>query len=228
MMERRSIRGNASLSKSDTTPQEATMSTKHEDGQGGNITILEHGSTTAPMRFRIIAAKDGARAPAPDCHPSQTEDFTVLRGTLDLGVIDGKQILLKAGETFHVPAGVYHLAANGGDDEMELEAVLTPGLESGDMFTDLYAVMREHRGLAQFARVSVVLRRYTSSIQFKTPVRAVMIVAAALARLFGVRALPAGIASSATSPDFTRTSTSTPTSARRQRHCGRHSARISP
>jgi hypothetical protein len=29
---------------------------------------------------------------------------------------------------------------------MESEAVLTPGLESGDMFTELYAVLREHRG----------------------------------------------------------------------------------
>jgi hypothetical protein len=173
------------------------MSTKHEDGQGGSITILEHGSTTAPMRFRFIVPKGGTRPPAPECHPSQTEDFTVLRGAFDLGVIDGKRIILKAGDTFHLPAGVYHLPANGGDDEMEVESVLTPGLESGDMFTDLFAVLRAHRGLAQFARVSVVFRRYATSIHFKAPVRAVMIVAAAIARLFGVRTLPAGIASPA-------------------------------
>jgi mannose-6-phosphate isomerase-like protein (cupin superfamily) len=172
------------------------MSTKHEDGQGGSITILEHGSTTAPMRFRMILPK-GVSPPASECHPSQTEDFTVFRGTLDLGVIDGKRILLKAGDTFHLPAGVYHLPANGGDDELELESVLTPGLESGDLFTDLYPVLREHRGLAQFVRVSVVFRRYTRSIHFKAPVRAVMIVVAAIARLFGVRTLPAGIASPA-------------------------------
>jgi mannose-6-phosphate isomerase-like protein (cupin superfamily) len=172
------------------------MSTKHEDGLGGSITILEHGSTTAPMRFRMIMPKNFG-PPAPECHPSQTEDYTILRGTLDLGVIDGKRIMLKAGDTFHLPAGVYHLPANGGDDELEFESVLTPGLESADMFAGIYAATREHRGLAQFVRVSVVCRRHARSMRFKAPVRAVMIVAAAIARLFGVRTLPASVASPA-------------------------------
>ncbi len=166
------------------------MSLTHEDGQGGSITILEHGSATAPMRFRMIMPKD-VGPPAAECHPSQAEDFTVLRGTLDLGVVDGKRVVLKAGDTFHLPAGVYHLPANGGDDELEFEAVLTPGLESGDMFTDLYGVMRERRGLAQFAGVSVVFRRHTDAIRFKAPIRAVMTVVAAIARLVGVKTLPA-------------------------------------
>ena len=161
------------------------MSTKHIDGQGGSITILEHGSTTAPMRFRMIMPKD-VGPPAPECHPSQTEDFTVLRGTLDLGTVDGERVVLNAGDTFHLPKGVYHLPANRGDCELEFEAVLTPGLESGDMFTDLYAVLRGHRGLGQFARVSMVFRRYANSIHFKAPVRAVMSVVAAIARLVGV------------------------------------------
>jgi hypothetical protein len=56
------------------------MSTKHEDGQGGSITILEHGSATTPMRFRMILPNVGP--PAAECHPSQAEDYTVLRGTL--------------------------------------------------------------------------------------------------------------------------------------------------
>ena len=142
------------------------------------------------MRFRMTLPKDMG-PPAPECHPSQTEDFTVLRGTLDLGVIGGKRVVLKAGETFHLPAGVYHLPANGGDGELEFEAVLTPGLESGAMFTDLYAVLSEHRGLAQFARVAIVFRRYTKAIHFKAPVRAVMSVVAAAARLFGMRTPPA-------------------------------------
>ena len=161
------------------------MSTKHEDGRGGSITILEHGDATAPMRFRMILPK-GVRPPAPECHPSQTEDYTVLRGTLDAGVIDGKRVVLKAGDTYHIPAGVFHLPANGGDDECELESVLTPGLESGDMFRDLYAVFREHRGLSQFVRASMVFRRYTKSIHFKAPVQAAMSVTAATARLLGV------------------------------------------
>lgn len=161
------------------------MSTRHEDGQGGSITIIEHGSATAPMRFRMVMPK-GVSPPAPECHPSQTEDFTVLRGALDLGDVDGRRVVLKAGETYHLPAGVYHLPACASEAEVEFEAVLTPGLESGDMFTELYAVVREHRGVARFARVSMVFRRYARAIEFKAPVRAAMGVAAAVARLFGV------------------------------------------
>lgn len=166
------------------------MSTTHEDGQGGHITILEHGSATAPMRFHMILPKNGG-PPAPECHPSQTEDFKVLRGTLDLGVIDGKRVLLKAGDTFHLPAGVYHQPNSGGDDDVEFEAVLTPGLESADMFTNLYAVFRERRGLARFAGVSLVLHRYTRSIRFKAPVRAVMAIVSVIARFSGFGTLPA-------------------------------------
>ena len=162
------------------------MSSKHEDGQGGSITILEHGSASAPMRFRMIMPKD-VGPPAPESHPSQSEDFKVLRGTLDLGVVAGKRVVLNAGDSFHLPAGVYHLPANAGDGELEFEAVLTPGLASGDMFTELYQVFREHRGLAQFARVSIVFRRHTAAIRFRAPVRAVMSVVATTARLLGVR-----------------------------------------
>ena len=157
----------------------------HEDGLGGSITILEHGSETAPMRFRMILPK-GFGPPAAEYHPSQTEDYRILRGTLDLGKIGGKRVLLRAGDTYHLPAGTYHLPLNGGDDELEFEATLTPGRVSADMFAALYQVTREHRGLAQFARVAMVMRQFTRVITFSAPVAAVMCVVAGLARIFGV------------------------------------------
>lgn len=161
------------------------MSSTHEDGLGGSITILEYGNHIAPMRFRMILPR-GLAPPASECHPSQTEDFKVLRGTLDLGVIDGQHVVL-AGDSYHLPAGVYHLPRNPGDTDMEFEAVLNPGLESADMFTDLYAVVREHRGLGRISRAAMVFRRYSRAIHFKAPVRAGMAVVAAIARLFGVK-----------------------------------------
>ncbi len=166
------------------------MNSRHEDGLGGSITILEQGSTTAPMRFRMILPK-GLSPPAPECHPSQAEDFRVLRGVLDLGVIDGKRLLLKAGETYHLPAGVYHQPACAEGTEVEIEATLTPGLESGAMFAALYTAVRNHRGLGQFVRVSMVMRRYVRVIAFRASVRAVMRVVAALGSFFGVEALTA-------------------------------------
>ncbi|HWB81586.1 MAG TPA: cupin domain-containing protein [Nannocystaceae bacterium] len=130
----------------------------------------------------------GMQPPAPECHPTQTEDFTVLRGTLDLGVVDGRRVVLNAGDTFHLPAGVYHLPANRTDDELEFEAVLTPGLESAEMFGDLYTVMREHRGLGQFARVAMVFRCYRRTITFKPVVRLVMRIVAGVASAVRLKA----------------------------------------
>jgi mannose-6-phosphate isomerase-like protein (cupin superfamily) len=158
----------------------------HENGLGGSITILEPGSETAPMRFRMIQPK-GFGPPAPEYHRAQTEDFRVLRGTLDVGTIDGKRVLVRAGETYHVPAGTYHQPLNGGDDELEYESTLTPGRESAAFFAALYQVTRDHRGLAQFARLAMVMRRFVRVITFSPPVGGAMIVVAGLARMFGVR-----------------------------------------
>jgi len=161
------------------------MSTTHEDGLGGHITILERGDASAPLRFRMVMPR-GFGPPAPECHPSQREDFHVLRGTLDLGVVDGARVVLRVGDSYTLPAGVYHLPANAGEDELEFEATLTPGLDAAQMFAALYAATRQHRGLGRFARVAMIFRRHAKTIAFPAPVRVVMIVVAALASLFGV------------------------------------------
>jgi mannose-6-phosphate isomerase-like protein (cupin superfamily) len=162
------------------------VSTTHEDGLGGHITILERGDATAPLRFRMVMPR-GFGPPARECHPSQREDFHVLRGTLDLGRIDGARVVLRAGDSYTLPAGVYHLPANAGEDELEFESTLTPGLDAAQMFVSLYAATREHRGLGRFARQAIIFRRHAQTIAFGAPVRAVMIVVAAMAPYFGVR-----------------------------------------
>jgi mannose-6-phosphate isomerase-like protein (cupin superfamily) len=159
----------------------------YEDGLGGHITILQDGDATTPMRFRMLMPK-GFGPPAPERHPAQREDFRVLRGTLDLGKVGGERVILQAGDSFTLPAGTYHLPANAGDGELEFEATLTPGLDSGKMFAALYDATRKHSGLGRFARVAMVFRRHRNTISFPPPVRIVMGLVAGLARLLGVRA----------------------------------------
>jgi quercetin dioxygenase-like cupin family protein len=159
------------------------MNNVHESGGGGSITILEPGSATTPMRFRMVAGK-GVAPPAPECHPSQTEDFKVISGTLDLGMVNGVHVVLQAGDTFHLPAGVPHLP--NATEGTVFEATLTPGLETADMFIDLFAAFREHKGFGQFVRIAMVMRRYRTNIRFSPPINAVMAVVATAARAFGV------------------------------------------
>lgn len=163
------------------------MSVIHEDGLGGSITILEAGDETAPMRFRMVLPK-GMSPPAPECHREQREDFRVLRGTLDLGTVGGRRVVLRAGDVYELPCGAYHLPANGGEGELEFEATLTPGLDAAEMFAGLYRAMREHQALARVAHTATVFRRHTRAINFKLPVRVALAVVAAVARLLGQRA----------------------------------------
>ncbi|HKP64514.1 MAG TPA: cupin domain-containing protein [Polyangiales bacterium] len=145
----------------------------HHDGLGGSITILEHGDAVAPMRFRMCMPR-GFGPPAAERHPRQREEFRVLRGTLDLGIIDGARVLLRAGDTFSLPAGKYHRPLNGGDDELEFEATLTPGLDAAEMFASLYAATREHAGIARFVQVAGVFQRHSATLTFAWPVQLVM------------------------------------------------------
>jgi quercetin dioxygenase-like cupin family protein len=167
------------------------MSITHESGSGGSMTILERGSATTPMRFRMVAGK-GVAPPAPECHPSQSEDFNVISGTLDLGMVDGKHVVLKAGDTFHIPAGVPHLP--NADEGCVFEATLTPGLETADMFAGIYKATREHVGFGRFVRIAIVMRQYRTNICFSPQVNAVMAVVATVARALGVK-MSVGVAS---------------------------------
>ena len=69
----------------------------YEDGLGGSITLLEEGDEERPTRFRMVMPP-GFGPPAPECHPSQTEHFEVLRGTLDLGDVHGEHVVLHEGD----------------------------------------------------------------------------------------------------------------------------------
>ena len=132
----------------------------------------------------MVAGK-GMAPPAPECHPSQTEDFKVISGTLDLGMVNGKHVVLKSGETFHLPAGVAHhpLAAEG----CVFEATLTPGLEMADLFAGLFEAAREHKGFGRFIRIAMLMRQHRTNITFSPAINAVMAVVATVAGAVGLK-----------------------------------------
>jgi len=161
----------------------------YEDGMGGSITLVQLGDHERPTVFRMIMPK-GFGPPAAEYHPQQREDFRVLRGTLDLGPIDGQRVVLNAGDTYSLPAGVLHLPRNGGDDELEFEATLTPGLATAEMFAQVYTETRARRGLGRFVRVAMAFRRHGETIDFPQPVRTILDAVATLGRALGVQPTP--------------------------------------
>ena len=46
-------------------------------------------------------------------------DFRILRGKLSLGKVEGRDVVLAAGDTFTLPAGVFHKPATVGEEPVE-------------------------------------------------------------------------------------------------------------
>lgn len=80
-------------------------------------------------------------------HPLQDEHFEVLAGSAVFHV-EGRELVLDAGQTIDVPAGTRHTFANAGDEEMRVLFEFRPALDSTDLFYELYF------GAAQAGRVN--------------------------------------------------------------------------
>ena len=156
------------------------------DGHGGSITILEEGSATTPMRYRMALPR--GFGPPPEHHPRQEEHFRVISGVLDLGYVDGKRVALRAGETYVLPAGTTHHPMSNQVEPVVFEATLTPGLASAAMFRSIYATMRTQHGVGLAMRMAMVVERHRAEIRFALPVRILLRLLARAARLLDVRA----------------------------------------
>jgi quercetin dioxygenase-like cupin family protein len=65
-------------------------------------------------------------------HPGQEERFTITAGEAHF-TVEGKEVLVRAGETIVVPVGVRHSEANHGSVEIEGVVELRPALRSREM-----------------------------------------------------------------------------------------------
>lgn len=75
-------------------------------------------------------------------HPDQDEDFEVLSGTIVMSV-QGRKSVGKQGFKHTVKAGVPHVWANGGDDELHCRVTLSPALQMEQFFEVLFGLVRD-------------------------------------------------------------------------------------
>lgn len=110
----------------------------HNPKTGQTITFLATARDFDGEVFRAEGAfPPGAVAGVEHIHPLQDERFEVLAGTAAFQV-EGREVVLGAGETIDVPAGTRHTFGNGGDDEMRVLFEFRPALDSTDLFYELY------------------------------------------------------------------------------------------
>ena len=167
------------------TPQPLPLETI-DAGADGRLTILEEGDDTTPLRATMVMGP-GMGPPAPEHHPEQTEAFTVLRGRLDLGMVDGRHVVLSPGETMTIPPGTDHQPRAADDQEVEFEFTLTPGYDHAALFRALFNTARDHRGLARVVRFARLFQRFRHIIRFGRAFSMVLASMAAVAGLLGIR-----------------------------------------
>lgn len=128
---------------------------------GERYTVLATGETTGGARVQI----DDVAAPGPSQrqtsrHPTQTERFTVLTGTLGLR-INGEEHMLGAGDTMLVPAGAGHLPRNAGTDDVHFVTELEPAGRFEAFLAAITAVNQSGTsGFGYLLRVAAVLRQF--------------------------------------------------------------------
>jgi hypothetical protein len=106
---------------------------------------------------------------------------------LDLGTVNGRHVEVRAGETLILPAATFHRPGNRHTEPVEVEAALTPGLDSARMFTSLYRILREHKRLGMALRMALLFERHRREVEFPRPVLAALGGLAKVARFAGVR-----------------------------------------
>ena len=74
-----------------------------------------------------------SKEPAPHYHPRQKEDFTVLSGELNVR-LDGKIIVLKKGDTLHIPPYKVHSMWNNTGGKTVLNWKVQPALNTENLF----------------------------------------------------------------------------------------------
>lgn len=98
-----------------------------------------------------------AGMPPEHLHPSQTERFEVLEGSMRT-IVDGAERVYGPGEPFEVPAGTPHQMAAEEPTRMRWE--VRPALRTADFFEALYAAIAAE----DWGRVPAILEEYRAEV----------------------------------------------------------------
>jgi mannose-6-phosphate isomerase-like protein (cupin superfamily) len=77
----------------------------------GSFTVLDHGNTYKVKRIEVLPGKRLSY----QMHNHRAEYWMIVQGTAKV-VLDGKESILKAGDTVFIPIGMAHRIGNIGDE----------------------------------------------------------------------------------------------------------------
>lgn len=141
-----------------------------------------------------LYARPGAAVVGEHVHPSSTETFTVVRGTLGVR-LNGVESVAGAGTRIVVPPDTPHDWWNAGDDTAWIIVEVDPGGRFETMIRNLFGLAADGRtdttGRPGLLQAALLAREFDDTIRFTTPPRAIQrslfALLAPLARLHGLR-----------------------------------------
>lgn len=148
---------------------------------------------TSPL-IADLYARPGAAVVGEHMHPTSTETFTVVRGTLGMRV-DGVESLAEPGARVVVPPGTAHDWWNVGEETAWVIVEVDPGQRFLTMISNLFGLAADGRtdatGRPGLLQASLLAREFDDTIRFTRPPRAVQrplfAALAPLARLRGLQ-----------------------------------------
>ena len=149
----------------------------------------------------------GGDPPPRHLHPSQSEHFEVLAGSLTTRV-NGAERVLEAGDTIEIPAGSVHQMWNPGSVPARVLWRTSPGGRTLEWFEQLDALQREghvlKNGMPSPLAMSVLLTEYRDVFRLGGPdpvLRAAFAMLAQVGKLRGYSTNKSGIRSASAPPN---------------------------
>ena len=170
-----------------------TGDTIHNPVTGERITFHATSADTngEAVVIECTVQPDGFVAAA-HVHPSQSERFAVIEGTL--GVKNGKEKLtLGRGEVAVVEPGTPHRFWNAGEDEVRFVCEVRPALQFESLLETMFALAEDgktnRKGMPNPLRLAVIARAHFNTVRLPQPPawlqRAGLALGAPVGRLFG-------------------------------------------
>jgi mannose-6-phosphate isomerase-like protein (cupin superfamily) len=131
----------------------------------------------------------------PHVHPSQTERFDVLSGTVTFK-IDGQELPAGPGDCVLVPAGRTHQFWNAGEEEARFRCEIRPALGFEQLLETMFSLAQagktNRRGMPNPLRLAVIARAHFDTVRLPFPPawmqRVGLALGSPLGRLVGYRA----------------------------------------
>lgn len=140
---------------------------------GSSITFLQTAKDTGGQLLEMESTYDPhSKEPPPHYHPFQEENFTVLSGALTAR-IDGYLLILKKGDTLHIPKGKVHSMWNHSDVPATVNWRVQPALDTEYFFETTMGLAADGKtdgqGRPSLLQMALLANRYSHVFRLARP-----------------------------------------------------------